>query len=54
MTAGRPPLLQEVLAGVCRGCVVYLALTRAQKRALRDPEGQIALDVLRHLLGARR
>ena len=30
-----------------------LALTRAQKRALRDPEGQIALDVLRHLLGAR-
>ena len=52
MTA-TPPRLQDVLANVRRGRVVYLALTRAQKRALRDPEGQIALDVLRHLLGAR-
>jgi hypothetical protein len=28
-------------------------LTREQKRALRDPDGRIALDVLRHFLGAR-
>jgi len=52
MTAGTP-LLQDVLANVCRGRVAYLALTPEEKRALRDPEGQIALDVLRHLLGAR-
>lgn len=52
MTAGTP-LLQDVLANVCRGRVAYLALTPEEKRALRDPEGQIALDLLRHLLGAR-
>jgi hypothetical protein len=47
------PRLPDVLANVRRGRVVYLALTPKQKRALRDPEGKIALDVLRHLLGAR-
>jgi hypothetical protein len=29
------------------------SLTREQKRVLRHPDGRIALDVLRHLLGAR-
>jgi hypothetical protein len=47
------PHLQDVLASVRRGRVAYVVLTREQKRALRDPEGKIALDVLRHLLGAR-
>jgi hypothetical protein len=49
----RPPHLQDVLAGVRRGRVAYICLTRERKRGLRDPEGRIALDVLRHLLGAR-
>jgi hypothetical protein len=49
----RPPHLQDVLAGVRRGRVAYICLAPEQKRALRDPEGRIALDVLRHLLGAR-
>jgi hypothetical protein len=49
----RPPHLQDVLADVRRGRVVYLCLTPAQAKSLRDPEGRIALDVLRHLLGAR-
>jgi hypothetical protein len=42
-----------VLAAFRPGRVVRLELTREQKQQLRDPEGQIALDVLRHLLGAR-
>jgi len=45
--------LSDVLAAVRRGRVAYLCLTREQKRALRDRDGQLALDVLRHLLGAR-
>jgi len=49
----RPPHLQDVLAGVRRGRVAYVRLTREQKVALRDPEGRVALDLLRHLLGAR-
>jgi hypothetical protein len=49
----RLPNLQDVLANVCRGRVVYICLTREQKREPRDSEGRIALDVLRHLLGAR-
>jgi hypothetical protein len=48
-----PPNLEAVLANVCRGRVAYVVLTREQRRALSDPEGRIALDVLRHLLGAR-
>jgi hypothetical protein len=48
-----PPRLQDVLAGVRRGRVAYVCLIPEQKRAFRDPEGRIALDVLRHLLGAR-
>lgn len=49
----RTPDLQAVLAHVVPGRVAYLALTREQKRALRDKKGQLALDTLRHLLGAR-
>lgn len=49
----RPPHLQDVLAGVLRGRVAYLCLTPAQGKSLGDPDGRIALDVLRHLLGAR-
>jgi hypothetical protein len=45
--------LERVLADVRPGRVAYLAPTKEQKRALRGPDGQIALDVLRHLLGAR-
>jgi hypothetical protein len=45
--------LEAVLAEVRPGRVVYLDLTREQRRALSDPDGQTALDVLRHLLGAR-
>jgi hypothetical protein len=48
-----PARLEQVLAGIQRGRVAYLVLTREQKRTLRDPDGRIALDVLRHLLGAR-
>jgi hypothetical protein len=51
--AAQPPHLQDVLANVRPGRVARLVLTREQERALRDPEGRIALDVLRHLLGAR-
>ena len=51
--APRPPQLHDVLANVCRGRVAYICLTREQKAALRDPDGRIARDVLRHLLGAR-
>jgi hypothetical protein len=50
---GATPSLERVLGDVRRGRVAYLCLTPDQKRALRDAEGQIALDVLRHLLGAR-
>ena len=49
---GRPSLL-EVLAEVRRGRVSYLCSTPDQKRQLRDSEGQLALEMLRHLLGAR-
>jgi DNA-binding Lrp family transcriptional regulator len=42
-----------VLANVQRGRVAYLVLNQEQKRSFRDPEGKVALDVLRHLLGAR-
>lgn len=47
------PTLEAVLAAFRPGRVVRLELTREQKRQLRDDEGQLALDVLRHLLGAR-
>jgi hypothetical protein len=49
----RPPHLQDVLAGVLRGRVAYLCLTPAQAKSLGDPDGRIALALLRHLLGAR-
>jgi hypothetical protein len=47
------PNLADVLVNVRLGRVAYLVLDSEQKKALRDPEGRIALDVLRHLLGAR-
>lgn len=52
MSATAPNLI-DVLAAVDPGRVVRLALTPEQKRAFRDPDGQLALDVVRHLLGAR-
>jgi hypothetical protein len=45
--------LLDVLAEVRRGRVVHLCLEPEQKRRLRDRDGQLALDVRRHLLGAR-
>jgi hypothetical protein len=49
----RETSLLEVLANVRRGRVAYLSLTRDQRRQFYDPDGKLALDVLRHLLGAR-
>lgn len=43
-----------MLAAFRPGRVVSFELTREQKQALRDVDGKIALDVLRHLLGARQ
>jgi hypothetical protein len=48
------PDLYSVLAEVLPGRIVRLSLTDCQKRSLRDPDGRLALDVVRHLLGARR
>jgi hypothetical protein len=50
---GAKPNLAGVLGSVVRGRVARLSLEPEQKRALRDQEGKLALDVLRHLLGAR-
>ena len=47
------PPLEQVIANVVRGRVAYLCLTREQKRQFNDSDGRLALDVLRHLLGAR-
>jgi hypothetical protein len=47
------PTLTDVLAAVRRGNVAYIVTTCEQRRALSDPDGRIALDVLRHFLGAR-
>ena len=47
------PVLGEVLAATRRGCTMRLALNDEQKRALRDPDAQLALNVVRHLLGSR-
>ena len=47
------PNLQDVPAAVQSGNAVRLAFTAEQKQALRDPDGRLARDVLRHLLGAR-
>jgi hypothetical protein len=47
----RPPHLQSVLASVLLGRVARHCLTPAQAKSLRDREGRIALDVLRHLIG---
>jgi hypothetical protein len=47
------PNLRDVLAALAPGRVTRLELSAEQKRALRDRDGQLALDVVRHLLGAR-
>ena len=49
----QPPTLDGVLTAIVRGRVVRLDLTDEQKRQLRDPDGRLALHVLRHHLGAR-
>jgi hypothetical protein len=48
-----PPQLHEVLASVCRGRVAYVEVPKEQRRNFADTDGKIALDVLRHFLGAR-
>jgi hypothetical protein len=50
----RPPHLQDVLGEMRRGRVVYLCLMTAQRKRLRDADGRIALDVLRHCSVQRR
>jgi hypothetical protein len=47
------PHLGAVLSAVVPGRTVPTLLRKEQKRALRDQDGKLALDVLRHLLGAR-
>ena len=47
------PNLEAVLAAFRPGRVVRLEISQEQRNELRDKEGRIALDVLRHLLGAR-
>lgn len=47
------PNLAAVLAAIQPGNTVLISLTPQQKRALADQEGQLALTVVRHLLGAR-
>lgn len=47
------PPLETMLAAVVPGRVGPLVLSGEQKQALRDKDGKIALDVLRHTLGAR-
>jgi hypothetical protein len=49
----RAPTLQGVLAAVRPGHVRRLSLSDQQRRSLRDPDGRLALDVVRHLLAAR-
>lgn len=51
--ASRRPHLEDVLAAFVRGRVARLRLDDDQKRAFRDRDGQLALEVLRHFLGAR-
>jgi hypothetical protein len=47
------PNLANVLAAVLPGRVIRVDLSPEQRRALRDPDARLALDVVRHLLGAR-
>jgi hypothetical protein len=47
------PNVVDVLAAVVPGRVQRLKLSREQRRTLRDRDGQIALNVLRHTLAAR-
>ena len=49
------PNLQDVLGAIVPGRVVRLTpLTSEQQKALRDHDAQIGLNVVRHLLGARK
>lgn len=47
------PNLADILAAVRPGNAVRITLTPEQKQALADPDGRLALNVVRHLLGAR-
>lgn len=47
------PHLSDVLAAIRPGQVVRLRLTPEQRRILHDRDARLALDVVRHLLGAR-
>jgi len=47
------PNLIGVLAATVPGRVVRLTLTPRQTQDFRDPDGRVALNVVRHLLGAR-
>ena len=47
------PTFEQVLANVRLGRVGYVQTTPEQRRQLRDLDGQTALDVLNHFLGAR-
>jgi hypothetical protein len=49
----KPVTVEDVLAAVVPGRVTRLDLTAKQKRAFRDRDGRIGLDVLRHLDGSR-
>ena len=48
------PLLDEVARNIAPGRQARLNLTAAQRTALADPDGRLALAVYRHLIGARR
>jgi hypothetical protein len=45
--------IDAVLSAVAPGRIVRLRLAAVQRQEFRDRDGRIALDVLRHLLGAR-
>jgi hypothetical protein len=47
------PTLSAVLAEIVLGRVARLDLTRDQKQTLSDRDGQLALNVVRHLIPAR-
>jgi hypothetical protein len=46
--AALPPDPEAVLAHVVPAASSYIALTREQNEALRDEEGRLALDLIRH------
>jgi hypothetical protein len=51
---GVKPSLSTTLDALVAGRVVYIQLDREQNLAFHDPDGKLALNVVRHLLAARR